>query len=169
MTQRFQEPDGSVTEQVSPADLVWGGHGHQHWHARLGASYTLRRIGGSTAARRFRKAGFCFFDHEALAAAKAEPSPLRFGRETCAGQDALRISMGLSVGWSDPYLWTLPDQRIELAGLPSGRYRLTMTADPDGWFRETNERNNSSWVELRVNVAAAPPQIRIVRSSASVR
>ena len=52
--------------------------------------------------------------------------------------------MGLSVGWRDPYQWTLPDQELPLVGLRDGVYRLTATADPDRWFHESNQRNNAT-------------------------
>jgi hypothetical protein len=34
--------------------------------------------------------------------------------------------------------------------LKSGRYRLTATADPGGWFLETNDANNATWLNLKL-------------------
>ena len=70
--------------------------------------------------------------------------------------------MGLSPGWSDPYPWALPDQRLDVTGLEDGVYRLWATADPGGWFRETNERNNLTWVDLRLTLSSSPPRLEIV-------
>ena len=41
-------------------------------------------------------------------------------------------------------------QWIDITGLKSGRYRLRATADPANWFAETNNTNNSAWVDLRL-------------------
>ena len=58
--------------------------------------------------------------------------------------------MGLSPGWADPYSWLLPDQRLDITGLANGEYRLQATVDPDNWFRESDETNNGTWVDLRL-------------------
>ena len=60
--------------------------------------------------------------------------------------------MGLSPGWADPYPWILPDQRLLLTGLDDGVYRLWAAADPGSWFREANETNNATWVDLRLRL-----------------
>ena len=59
---------------------------------------------------------------------------------------------------------THPDQGLPIIGLGDGIYRLTATADPDRWFRETNERNNTTWVELRLTTSVDPPLVKVVRS-----
>jgi len=41
-------------------------------------------------------------------------------------------------------------------------YRLWSTADPGGWFRETDERNNLTWVDLHLGLSASPPRLEIV-------
>jgi hypothetical protein len=71
--------------------------------------------------------------------------------------------MGLSPGWADPYPWALPDQRLLVSGLADGVYRLWATADPGGWFRETVETNNDTWVDLRLTLTRRPPRAEVVR------
>ena len=66
VSQRFDEPDGSTSETVTNGDVVWGGHGHDHWHVHLGASYWLTRPGSSVVLRSYDKVGFCFFDQRPL-------------------------------------------------------------------------------------------------------
>ncbi len=66
VSQRFQEPDGSTSETVTKGDVVWGGHGHDHWHVHLGASYWITRPSSSERLRRYDKVGFCFFDQRPL-------------------------------------------------------------------------------------------------------
>ena len=70
--------------------------------------------------------------------------------------------MGLSPGWQDPYTWTLPDQRLDITGLPDGRYRLVAMADPNNWFRETNERNNTTWVDIELRTSVSPPHVKVL-------
>ena len=68
--------------------------------------------------------------------------------------------MGLSPGWADPYPWALPDQRLLLTGLDDGVYRLWAAADPGSWFKEANETNNATWVDIRVAAQVGLPPDR---------
>jgi Lysyl oxidase len=156
VTQLFRERDGSTSERVTPADLVWGGHGHNHWHVRLGASYELFRLGARTPLERLRKAGFCFFDQRGFRLSiPTAPKQPQVPRTACAGRGTTDLTMGLSPGWADPYSWLLTDQQLDVTELPDGDYRLAATADPDGWFRESNEHNNRTWVDLRIRKNSA--------------
>jgi hypothetical protein len=76
--------------------------------------------------------------------------------------------MGLSVGWGDRYPATLPDQYVDVTGLPDGKYRLRATADESDWFKETDDKNNRTWVDLtltRVNGRTAADIIRFADSA----
>lgn len=148
VTQRFQERDGSTTELITPAEMVWGGHGHNHWHVHLGASYTLYSLPGKEV-RDLEKVGFCFFDQKPFAGHVADAANIPvFGKDGCNGRHSLSLTMGISPGWQDPYTWTLPDQRMDITGLPDGTYRLVAKADPGNWFKETNKTNNKTWAEF---------------------
>jgi hypothetical protein len=164
VSQRFDEPDGSLSETITGGDVVWGGHGHNHWHVHMGASYRLTRPGSNEKLRRYDKVGFCFFDQAPLVEQPADaPSRPRFPKYGCNTEDTLEFTMGLSPGWSDPYPWTLPDQRLQVSGLQDGVYRLWATADPGGLFRESDETNNLTWVDLRLTLSVTPPRVEIVR------
>ena len=168
VSQRFDEPDGSRSETVTHGDVVWGGHGHDHWHVHLGASYWLTRPGSTDVLRSYDKVGFCFFDQQPLVRQPSTaPTTPQFPKTGCNGRDALEFTMGLSPGWGDPYPWALPDQRLDLTGLDDGVYRLWATADPGGWFRESNETNNSTWVDIRLDLHATPPRVKVVRRGPS--
>jgi hypothetical protein len=56
--------------------------------------------------------------------------------------------MGLSTGWGDRYGASLPDQYIDVTELEDGKYRLRATADASNWFKESNDKNNKTWVDL---------------------
>lgn len=165
ISQRFREPDGTTTEAISPGTVVWGGHGHEHWHVQLGASYEIRSPEGDVL-RRHEKVGYCFFDQKPLdLSLAAAPKVPFFKKDTCSEHGALTLDMGLSPGWHDPYTWALPDQRVDITGLPDGEYRLWAKADPGDWFRESDETNNVAWADLRLTTSASPPRVRVLRKS----
>ena len=56
----------------------------------------------------------------------------------------------MSVGWADVYNWFLPDQYIEVSGVPDGYYLLETVADADQLVLETNERNNTVSALIRI-------------------
>jgi hypothetical protein len=108
--------------------------------------------------------GYCFFDQVRLAKQPPDaPIAPTFGKDGCDGQSTLELEMGLSPGFGDPYYWTLPDQRLLVNELEDGVYRLWADADPNGWFREANDRNNLTWVDLRLTLSQRPPRVAVVR------
>ena len=160
ISQQFEERSGSRSEIVlSDATLVWGGHGHDHWHLQFGTAYRLEGRPPVDDSRRLAKAGYCFFDQVRRI---ASASGRAYGKDVCDGLDRTSIEMGLSSGWSDPYQWTLPDQVLEITGLPNGTYRLYADADPDDLIRESGEQNNTDWVELRITTSTRPARARVV-------
>jgi hypothetical protein len=52
-------------------------------------------------------------------------------------------TLGTSVGWSDIYPYTYPEQWIDVTGL-RGRFAFVMVADPFNRIIESNEQNNLS-------------------------
>ncbi len=162
VSQQFDERDGTRSEREIPGDLVWGGHGHDHWHLKFGAAYRLEDADGVE--RTLQKAGYCFFDQVARTPAAGAQV---FDKDTCDGLDRTSLEMGMSVGWSDPYQWTLPDQNLDVTGLPDGRYRLYATADPDGWIDETDEGNNVDWVDVELVTSTEPARARVVAQAPS--
>ena len=69
--------------------------------------------------------------------------------------------MGLSPGWGDKYGQALVGQYIDITGLSPGKYRLIGTADADDWFLESDNTNNSTWVDIRLT---ATDKVRILRT-----
>ncbi|MGK2852332.1 MAG: lysyl oxidase family protein [Candidatus Limnocylindrales bacterium] len=150
VTQWLDEPDGQPSGRMTGATLTFGGHGHEHWHLRFGASYRLRAVEGGEVGSQ-TKAGFCFFDQVRLnPELEGAPADRRFLTESCGTPSSTEVEMGMSVGWSDPYFWQLEDQSVDITGLPDGRYRLTAQADPDDWIAESDESNNATWADLQI-------------------
>ena len=166
--QRFLEADGSLSETETPADLVWGGHGHDHWHVRLGVSYLLEtRFGDKSIVQNIRKAGYCFFDHVQSDVDPAARTTAHYRKHTCDGYDETSVEMGLTPGWEDPYYNFLPDQEFDVTNLPDGTYRLKAIADPDRLLRESNEMNNETWLDIELTTTASNPRVRVLRTGPS--
>ncbi|HEV8296366.1 MAG TPA: lysyl oxidase family protein [Acidimicrobiales bacterium] len=151
VVQWFTEADGSRSGVTVDGNMIFGGHGHDHWHLRFGATYWLYDDAGNQL-KAITKAGFCFFDQIHVQRQRADtPAEAVFPSTGCGKKSSLEASMGLSVGWSDPYSWRLSDQSVDITDLPDGIYRLVARADPDGILRESNTQNNESWTRVRLS------------------
>jgi hypothetical protein len=53
-------------------------------------------------------------------------------------------TVGISVGWRDVYLASLPGQVLDIEGVPDGNYCVAVTSDPDGRLLESDDSNNTS-------------------------
>ena len=152
VSQRIYKADGSAAGRRTSAKLVFAGDGHFHWHVRKLESYELRRADGGTKAGTSAKAGFCFSDDVSYRPSlPGAPASAQYSRSQCGTESSLALVMGLSAGWGDRYGSNLPDQYIDITGLPDGRYRLRATADASNWFKESDEKNNKTWVDLDVS------------------
>jgi hypothetical protein len=142
--QRVFDDVGGHREAPTEAIMYFGGDGHNHWHVQDLESFELERIRGGKRVGTGAKHGFCFFDNQPFGSTQAA------FYAGCGLATDLGVTMGLSPGWGDLYRYTLPDQYIDITGLPRGRYRLQATADEPNWFLETNESNNATWVNLHL-------------------
>lgn len=142
---------GAELVPVDPT-MAWGGDGHEHWHVARVASYRLEpAVEESGAAlgpegREDAKIGFCFYDFGQEL--DRGPGEARFEREGCGKEDSESFLMGLSPGWGDKYIFSLPGQSIDVSDVPDGAYRLWAQADEKGWFREATRDNNLTWVDF---------------------
>jgi hypothetical protein len=66
---------------------------------------------------------------------------------------------GIQSGWVDQYHHALPDQNIDLTGVPAGVYYLLSTANPDGDYLESDVTNNSAWVSFRLRREGGNPKL----------
>jgi hypothetical protein len=58
------------------------------------------------------------------------------------------------VGWGDEYGYTLPGQSIDVTGLETGNYLLTIVSDPKNHFLETDESDNSVTIRVHLDMEA---------------
>jgi hypothetical protein len=151
--QRVYADSGAFRTVGTPATLVFGGDGHNHWHIRNPERYELERLDNGAKVGTGAKSGFCFYDNVPyrLTLPHAPQAAVYTTATTCkGGPSGLETRMGLSVGWGDRYSYRLPDQYIDITGLTAGRYRLWATADPDNWFVESDNANNVTWVDIQL-------------------
>ena len=102
------------------------------------------------------KGGFCFFDTTAFnlslpgaptsagLRARHRPRPEQPGRIESRHGDLRRLG--------DRYGSLLRDQYVDVTNLTSGNYRLSATADLAGQFTEASESNNTTWVDLKLQI-----------------
>lgn len=140
------------------ADVVWGGDGHDHWHIRRVANYTLvpldtvgNPVEGATALPD-GKIGFCFFDHSQVLT--KGPKEAVYDLEKCGHEDDTEIRMGMSPGWADVYGFDLPGQSIDITDVPDGSYRVWAEADSERWFQEVSTDNNLTWIDIELTTQA---------------
>jgi hypothetical protein len=147
--QRVYDAEGGSRMRPTTASMYYSGDGHDHWHVRDLETYELVRKDNGHRVGTGAKHGFCFWDNTPfqLWRAGAPQSPIYRG---CGVAADTSVAIGLSVGWGDRYPATLPDQYIDVTGLGNGHYRLTATADDAGWFVETDDANNATWIDLRL-------------------
>lgn len=151
--------DGSTTTLgATGAIFYFAGDGHSHWHIRDFDSYQLFDSSG-TELKRGEKHGFCFEDNTTYRDWVGSPrhpevptSPVYTHEGSCGEGRPGATSMvhGLSVGWGDTYPSSLPDQAIDITGIPDGTYLVRVTADWQHFWEETNESNNSASAQIRI-------------------
>ena len=148
--QRVFDDEGNYSDTPTEAVMYFGGDGHNHWHVRDLESFALKHLDkGGTKVGTNAKHGFCFFDNYRYGSAQV---PYYTG---CGKSTDLQVAMGLTPGWGDLYPYNLPDQYIDIMGLGPGRYRLEGMVDADNWFQESDELNNSTWVDIRIKKGRA--------------
>lgn len=156
-TQVVRNSDGTTIQLPSNVDFYFAGDGHSHWHMRDFDGYQLFDPSGHKL-REGEKHGFCFEDNTSYrdwpsTGRNGAPASPVYTHETSCGvghPEATSIVHGLSVGWSDTYPATLPDQAIDVTGLADGNYRVVVTADQFGGIRESNESNNSASAIVKI-------------------
>lgn len=144
--------DGSRSWASNLTDyrMYWSGDGHSHWHVRDLEGYVLQNT-NATIKRTGEKHGFCFFDNYQYDLGLPDAPASRAYTRCGFGSADAEVSMGLSIGWGDLYNASLPDQYIDISGLPAGEYTITATADVQQLFTELDETNNSTTATIRVN------------------
>jgi glucose/arabinose dehydrogenase len=159
--QHIFRPDGSYIDR--PVGTLFWHKIHDHYHYDNFGRYVLEMIkpaAGSTVTPPVltTKTTFCMRDDLAIGAPSDGPKqPNKYGG--CDGHE-----QGVSVGWADVYPSTLPDQFVDITGLPAGTYKLSFYVD-SVHFSETRRDNNVSATIIELNPAQKTFQTTAVASA----
>lgn len=113
---------------------------HEHYHFRGVGEYTLYEMDGTTVAAVGHKQGFCMED---VVPAPFAPGPTPATPFSCTDQ-------GLSVGWEDVYPNDLDCQWVDITGVPSGTYILSVHINAQHYLPESNYDNDIATVNVTV-------------------
>lgn len=115
-----------------------------------------------------KKVSFCLADTEIDFWARKGDGPRTYIAPDClfpASSDASfdHYFQGITPGWGDIYDYYLPDQFIEVSGVPDGEYVLETLGDPEGRMLEKNEANNCTSIRIRLrNMASSSRSVQIL-------
>lgn len=144
--QRIYNDDGSFTNRLAGEFVYHPLHGHIHFEGF--AEYVLREVlpgdGVGDVVATGGKTSFCLLDLTRYSTTLPGTPPT--ARYLSCGQ-----VQGISVGWSDVYDDSLPDQWIDVTSVPNGEYWLEATVDPDDHLLELDETNNTSRIRITLD------------------
>ena len=119
---------------------------HNHIHFEDYAVYRLRRFirggGVGDVVASGEKISFCLLDF--ITYDRQLPGYPQFPVYSFCGTG----KQGISVGWSDIYDKSLPDQWIDVTDVPSGVYWLEVEVDPSNRLMERDETNNVTRIRI---------------------
>lgn len=154
LVQRIYHGDGTYHDRQAGHYEFHEAHGHVHYEGF--AQHWLYHADNGTLAREGAKNGFCMEDVAHGSWAQQGNGPRTYSFPACnvpTGQDDQGSWMvqGISKGWADIYTWDLPDQYIDITGLPDGCYELVTEADPGETFVEKTRDDNTASVLLEIH------------------
>jgi hypothetical protein len=130
--------------------------GHQHWHFRQFARYTLLDASKQNVVVSEKEA-FCLTPTEPIdllrRGANWDPEHVGFG-SACGDASSVWTRETLDVGWGDTYIQTLPGQSFDITDLPNGKYYIEVRTNPAGRLYERDTTNDV--VLRRIRLTGAP-------------
>lgn len=145
--QRIYRSNGSYRDRFAVRSELHPTHGHFHvqdfYLARLWkAGPRGERLGDGPVARG-DKNGFCPEDSEQVGDGP-DDERRHYSCFTPDEPDQRGFQVvGISAGWQDVYSASLPDQFVEITGVPDGSYVLEIELDPHDVFVEADDSNNT--------------------------
>lgn len=153
VVQRIYDDAGGFSDVPSSTNMFWAGDGHNHWHLFEMAGGVLTPFSNGNQVGTSAKEGFHFADGSAFDLSLPNAPQVK-QYSACGGKsckiDALSVKEGISVGWGDIYASGIAFQWIDITGVANGKYILTVTADPNGYFEESDTTNNTASATIRI-------------------
>jgi hypothetical protein len=151
--QRIYRTDGTWFDRLAGAFTYHPEHGHVHFDDWM--TFRLRRAPGDGAigdvVAEGEKVSFCLLDGVVY-----DPTGPFFAPREAYALCGFEVQ-GISPGWGDTYASWLPDQWIDITGLPDGDYWLEVEVDPENRLIEEDESNNVARVPIRLRPPEALP------------
>lgn len=151
VSQRVHYSDGTYQDQSGGEVEFHGTHGHYHYssfaNSQLWQSNANGEKIGNAPLRAAQKVSFCMADIRIDKWGEKGDGPRKYYAPDCLfpyASDGVtdEYRQGINNGWADVYDWYIPDQYIEVSGIPDGYYRLQFCADPFNEIEEEDEDNN---------------------------
>jgi Lysyl oxidase len=145
--QYFFDKSGQQVGYTPAGGLQWDGReGHNHWHFKAFASYSLLDANQKNPILS-QKEAFCLAPTDAidLHVTNANWKPSSTDLTTACGQDSqgtLSIREVLDSGWGDTYGQYLPGQSFDITDVANGTYFIEVKANPDKVLTESDTTNN---------------------------
>jgi hypothetical protein len=147
--QRIYREDGSTRDRLAGSFEFHPTHGHIHFEGF--ATYNLREVNGDGSVGDIVASGgktsFCLINLRHPFPELTQQAQIADGR----GGGSCGQIQGISVGYSDVYAASLPDQWIDVTNVGSGSYWLEVISDPDNNLVEADESNNIARVQINFN------------------
>ena len=155
-TVRVDPPSGELHYVVAPP--------HYHWHMIGFVHAELRTAGDFTLRVRDHKSGFCIADHYGTAIGVRHGPPRFLSNCEQFHPEALSVTEGASVGYTDRYPAFFHGQQLDITGLKSGRYWLVHRANEDFHLRESRYDDNAASVLIRLVWRGGTPSVTPLRT-----
>lgn len=173
VSQRIYNSDGTFEDSDAGNVEFHGTHQHFHYssfaNSALWKSNSQGKLIGNAPVRVQQKVSFCMADIRLDQWGEKGDGPRTYGAPDClfpAFNDEAgdHYRQGITPGWADIYDWYIPDQYIDVAGVPNGHYVLRMCADPQNEIEEDNESNNciSNLIHLK-NVDSPNREVTFIK------
>jgi hypothetical protein len=151
VVQRVYRSDGSFIDDSSrdPHMIFEPEDGHNHWHLKNAARYSLWNEAKTAEVAPAMKVGFCLIDSERRETNGPSTRVYSTGgaNNFCGQDEPTRASLfeGVSAGWRDLYDRTLAFQWVDVSDVSPGNYWVRADIDPDDIVREINEVNPGAY------------------------
>jgi hypothetical protein len=165
VAQRIYRSNGSFADRPAGTVNYHAIHGHYHYssfaNALLWPSNKKGARLGTQPVAAAHKVSFCMADIRIDAWGEKGDGPRKYIAPDCLFPQASdgvtdEFRQGINNGWADVYDWYIPDQYIEVTGVPNGYYRLEFCADPFNEIEEENEDNNCVANHIRLSGMEGP-------------
>ena len=142
--QQFLDANGNVVATCTTDSSSQYHPAHKHFHISDVAAFEVHigSTGGEVFGDASLKVTSCLIDWVRL---EGNSPDNERGYSSCDSG-----VQGISTGWIDQYHMALEGQSIDMTGADPGKYYLVSTANPKGFFIETDKGNNDAWVAFQL-------------------